>query len=52
MVDLGSEFQKFGLTPLQQGNRGDCSLFAMTALAELESAKSSPGQTNRLARNF
>ena len=38
-VDLGPEFRKFGLTPLQQGDRADCSLFAMTALAEFELAE-------------
>ena len=31
-VDLVPEFGKLGLTPLAQGNRGDCSLFAITAV--------------------
>jgi hypothetical protein len=51
-VDLGPEFQKFGLAPLQQGDRGDCSLFAITALAELELAKSAPGDVKRLSEEF
>jgi len=31
-VDLVPEFGKLGLAPLAQGNRGDCSLFAITAV--------------------
>jgi hypothetical protein len=51
-VNLGPEFQKFGLTPLQQGDRGDCSLFAATALAEFELAKSDPDGAVRLSEEF
>jgi hypothetical protein len=51
-VDLGPEFQKFGLAALQQGDRGDCSLFAVTALAEFELAKSAPGDVTRLSEEF
>jgi hypothetical protein len=51
-VDLGPEFQKFGLTPLQQGNRGDCSLFATTALAEFELANGKSGDATRLSEEF
>jgi len=51
-VDLGPDFQKFGLTPLQQGDRGDCSLFAMTALVEFELAKSAPDEVKRLSEEF
>ena len=51
-VDLGPEFRKFGLTPLQQGDRADCSLFAMTALAEFEQAKSAPSEVKRLSEEF
>ncbi len=51
-VDLGPEFQKFGLTPLQQGARGDCSLFAITSLVELELAKSAPDEVKRLSEEF
>jgi hypothetical protein len=51
-VDLGPEFQKFGLAPLRQGARGDCSLFAITALVELELAKSAPDKVKRLSEEF
>jgi hypothetical protein len=51
-VDLAPKFQKFGLTPLQQGDRGDCSLFAITALAEFELAKRSPDDVKRLSEEF
>jgi hypothetical protein len=51
-VDLGPEFQKCGLTPLQQGPRNDCSLFAITALTELEVARSSPGGGVPLSQEF
>jgi hypothetical protein len=51
-VDLAPEFQKFGLTPLEQGARGDCSLFAITALVEFELAKSTPNDVNRLSEEF
>jgi hypothetical protein len=51
-VDLGPKFQKFGLTPLRQGARGDCSLFAITALVELELAKSAPDKVKRLSEEF
>jgi hypothetical protein len=50
-VDLGPDFQKFGLTPLQ-GARADCSLFAITALVELEVAKSAPDGVKRLSEEF
>lgn len=51
-VDLGPEFQRFGLTPQQQGARSDCSLFAVTALAELELAKNAPDDVERLSEEF
>jgi Papain family cysteine protease len=51
-VDLAADFQEFGLTPLQQGDRGDCSLFAITALVELELAKASPNAVHRLSEEF
>jgi hypothetical protein len=51
-VDLGPRFQKLGLTPLQQGDRGDCSLFAITALVEFELGKSSPKDVQRLSEEF
>lgn len=51
-VDLGPEFQAFGLTTLQQGDRGDCSLFATTALVEFELAKNKSGEATRLSEEF
>jgi hypothetical protein len=51
-VDLGPEFQKFGLTALAQGDRGDCSLFAVTALAEIELARNAPDDVHRLSEEF
>jgi hypothetical protein len=51
-TNLGIKFQKFGLTPLQQGARDDCSLFAITALAEFELAKSEPKSVQRLSEEF
>jgi ABC-type transport system involved in multi-copper enzyme maturation permease subunit len=41
-VDLIPEFQAFGLAPEVQGERDDCSLFVITALAEFEWAKHGP----------
>jgi hypothetical protein len=38
-IDLVPEFRKLGLTPLAQGERDVCSLFAITALAEFESGR-------------
>jgi hypothetical protein len=52
MANLVPEFQKLGLTPLAQGNRGDCSLFAMTALAEFESGRHRSKPTGRLSEEF
>jgi hypothetical protein len=51
-ADLEPKFEKFGLTPLQQGDRGDCSLFAISALAEFELAKSAPDDVQRLSEEF
>jgi len=51
-VDLVPEFGKLGLTPLAQGNRGDCSLFAITALAEFESGRRQSKPTVRLSEEF
>jgi len=51
-VDLVPQFGKLGLTPLAQGNRGDCSLFAITALAEFESGRQQLKPTGRLSEEF
>jgi len=51
-VDLVAEFGRLGLTPLAQGNRGDCSLFAITALAEFESGRQQSKPSVRLSEEF
>jgi hypothetical protein len=51
-IDLTPEFQRFGLTALQQGDRGDCSLFALTALVEFELAKNSQTPLPRLSEEY
>ena len=51
-ADLGPEFRSLGLTPRSQGGRDTCSLFAVTALAELESARATPGRHKRLSEEF
>jgi hypothetical protein len=51
-ADLTPEFQKFGLTACQQGDRDDCSLFAITALAEFELAKATTVQQPRLSEEY
>jgi hypothetical protein len=51
-IDLGEEFRRFGLTPREQGERGVCSLFAVTALAEFELARAGPPPPRRLSEEF
>jgi Papain family cysteine protease len=51
-VDLRPEYKKIGLSPLAQGKRDVCSLFAVTSLAEFELAKSSPIHPQRLSEEF
>jgi hypothetical protein len=51
-VDLVPEFTKLGLTPLAQGNRDVCSLFAITALAEFESGRHKSKHPDRLSEEF
>ena len=51
-TDLGPEFHRFGLTPRSQGGRDTCSLFAVTALAELESARATSGRHKQLSVEF
>lgn len=51
-VDLTAEFEKLGLTPLAQGNRDDCSLFAITALVEFETGEHSREPHRRLSEEF
>ncbi len=51
-VDLVPQFRKLGLTPLAQGNRDVCSLFAITALAEYESGRRKAAPSGRLSEEF
>jgi len=51
-ADLGPEFRRLGLTPRSQGDRDTCSLFAVTALAEYESARATPRRHKRLSEEF
>jgi hypothetical protein len=51
-IDLTADFERLGLTPLAQGNRDDCSLFAVTALAEFESARRATNPPPRLSEEF
>ena len=51
-VSLISDFQKDGLTALDQGNRDDCSLFAITGLVEFEIDQHSAGVHSRLSEDY
>jgi hypothetical protein len=51
-VDLTTDVKAFGLTPDVQGDRGDCTLFAITTLAEFEWAKHGPRPRLRFSEEF
>ncbi len=51
-VSLVGDFQKLGLTPIAQGDRDVCSLFAVTALAEFESNRHSADPKGRLSQEY
>jgi len=51
-VNLAPEFEKQGLTPLAQGNRSDCSLFAVTGVAEFACARHAGAPHCRLSEEF
>jgi hypothetical protein len=51
-ASLISDYQKHGLTVLDQGNRGDCSLFAITGLVEFEIDQHTPGEHPRLSEDY
>jgi len=51
-VDLRPEFDKFGLECHAQGPRDTCSLFAVTALADFESARDTAGPHPALSEEF
>ena len=49
---LLTHFEEFGLTPVAQGDRDVCSLFAITALAEYEYARQTTGPHVRLSEEY
>jgi hypothetical protein len=52
-VDLKTELENLGLSARQQGNRDDCSLFAVTGVVEFERARNlSKQQAERLSEEF
>lgn len=51
-VNLAPEFQELGLAPRTQKTRNTCSLFAITGLAEFESARSASKPLKRLSEEF
>jgi hypothetical protein len=51
-VDLSTEFEKLKLPPRAQGNRDVCSLFAITALANFEYARSQPESHTQFSEEF
>jgi len=51
-ANLIPEFEKLGITPLAQGDRDVCSLFAVTGVAEFESARHAPGAHGRLSEEY
>ena len=51
-ISLLAEFELFGLTPLAQGNRDVCSLFAITAVAEFERDRHAKNPQPRLSEEY
>ena len=51
-VDLTPKFKELGLTVRTQFGRPSCGTFAITALAELESARGHPGSAPALSEEF
>jgi hypothetical protein len=49
---LVADYEKHGLTALDQGNRPDCSLFAIVGLVEFEIDQHSPGEHPRLSEDY
>ena len=50
-VNLIPDFQQHGLIPLAQGNRDDCSLFAVTGVTEFECARHAAAPPAGFRRN-
>jgi hypothetical protein len=51
-ADLTPEYEKLGILPQLQGDRDVCSLFAVTGVADFESARHSLGTQPRLSEEF
>ena len=51
-ADLVPTFLRLGLPPRTQGRRDTCSLFAVTALAEVECLRNAPQPLKRLSEEF
>lgn len=51
-INLVPEFQELGLVPRAQKSRNTCSLFAITALADFEYARSTSQPHKRLSEEF
>jgi hypothetical protein len=51
-VDLAPEYERLGILPQLQGDRDVCSLFAVTGVADFESARHSSGPQPRLSEEF
>ncbi len=51
-VNLRPQFDRLGFSARSQGKRDTCSLFAVTALAEYELARSSDSSAGRLSEEF
>jgi Papain family cysteine protease len=51
-VSLIADFEQYGLTPLAQGDRDVCSLFAITAVAEFEHDRHAKGSPARLSEEY
>jgi hypothetical protein len=51
-VDLGPEYAELGIAPRAQGSRDVCSLFAITAVADFECARTDPPKGKRLSEEY
>jgi hypothetical protein len=51
-VSLVGEFDRLGLTPLQQGNQDSCGVFAITSLLEFESENKAPAPHKPLSEEY
>jgi hypothetical protein len=51
-VSLVAEFERLGLTPLAQGERDTCGVFAMTSLVEFETELKAPAPHKRFSEEY